>query len=199
MVRKILAFIRRHWEWLFLAFVLLILALYLTGNQLFGFSGIISAILALLGGLISAIVSFILAALILPLFALAVGFVTALLAAFTGIIAFLVGGIFTPIAALLTGWLTSIIAWLATTWLGTLLTPLYSILSPLVLKIAPWLTTSRFALKFYNFTQSKLLKKPQLRAASKPRPVATAASQSAGRGRSSAPAKRPNVPKRKRG
>jgi len=41
---------------------------------------------------------------------------------------------------------------LATTWVGTtVLMPLYSTLGPLVLQVAPWLTTSKFLLRVYDW------------------------------------------------
>lgn len=171
--------------------VLAILALFVTGHKLFGLNGPLAALLGILGGLTTALISFILATLIVPLVALLVGFVTAVIAAFTGIFAFLVGGIFTPLLAILTGWLGSIVAWLATTWLGTLLMPIYNLLAPIVLKIVPFITTSKYAVKVYNWSQKHLKRGQGLLWL-----LPIAASQKAARGRSSAPAKPRRAPAR---
>lgn len=142
---KPLHFITSWWEWIFCTFTLLALALFLTGYDLLGLNGPLSTLLAVLGGLIGAILSFIAATLIFPIIALITGAVTALIAAVTGLLGILIGGIFTPIAALFAGWVTSIFTWVAGTWLGTLLMPVYSVLAPIVLKISPWITVSKSA------------------------------------------------------
>lgn len=185
MVKRILKICRRNWEWGALAFILINLALFLTGVKIFAFSDLTSAILAFITALLAPILSFLLATLILPLLALAVGIITALLTLVTGLAALLIGGIFTPIVAILTGWLGTLVAWLAGTWLGTLLTPVYSLLAPVVLKITPFLTTSKYAVKAYRWAQKRLTKPRR-----KPRHPPAAANQSGGRGRSSVRAKR---------
>jgi hypothetical protein len=62
-----------------------------------------------------------------------------------------VGGIFTPLAALFAGWVATLFTWLAGTWLGTLLMPVYSMLAPLILKVTPWITMSKFGRQLYDW------------------------------------------------
>ena len=170
---------KRSWEWLLLGAVLLILGLFLVGHDIFGMNGLVASALALVGGVLVTILSFLAATLILPLVALMTAAVGALLAVITTLLAFVVGGIFTPLAAVAVGWVTSLIGWLATTWLGSLLAPLYYTLAPLVLKIAPWLTTSKYLVKIYDWCDDQPWWPKQLvftskrRAKSKTKPTKT--------------------------
>lgn len=193
MFKRLKRFCRRFWEWGALLATLLALAIFLTGTKILGLSDAISFAMALLTALFAPLLSFLLATLILPLIALAVGIVTALATLVMGLGALLIGGIFTPILVVLTGWLGSIVAWVAGTWLGTLLTPIYGLLSPVVLKITPFITTSKYAVKAYHWAQRRL-KAPTR----KPRHSSAAASRNASRGRSSAPAKPRRAPARAR-
>jgi MFS family permease len=146
---------RSIWEWLLCGFVLLSLGLFLLGHDLLGLNGYWATLLALLASVLATLVGFVMATLVLPL----VGLITAIIGAFIGlvtvILAFLVGGIFTPLAAAVVGAIYSLLGWLATTWLGSLLMPLYSTLGPLVLKVAPWLTTSKYAVKIYDWADDQ--------------------------------------------
>lgn len=151
MIQTLLSFFKTHWDWLLCGMVMLSLALFLLGYDWFGLNGYVSTLLGIVGAILATLVGFIMATLILPM----VGLITAVIGAFVGVVtvilAFVVGGIFTPIAAFVVGLIYSLLSWLATTWLGTLLMPVYSTVGPLVLKVAPWLTTSKFALKFYDW------------------------------------------------
>jgi MFS family permease len=142
---------KTHWEWLLCGTVILTLGLFLLGHDWFGLNGYVATLLAVVGGLLAAIVGFLTATLILPLLALITGVIGALVGVVTLLLAFVVGGIFTPIAGAVVAAIYSLLGWLATTWLGSLLMPLYSTLGPLVLKVAPWLTTSKFLIKFYDW------------------------------------------------
>jgi MFS family permease len=193
MFKRLKKFCRRTWEWGVLLFTLLALAIFLTGTKILGLTDAISFIMALITAILAPLLSFLLATLILPLIALLVGIITALITLVMGLGALLIGGIFTPILAILTGWLGSIVAWVASTWLGTLLMPVYGLLSPVVLKITPFITTSKYAVKAYNWAQNRL--NPPTRKL--PRRAASA-SQNASRGRSSAPAKPHRAPARAR-
>jgi hypothetical protein len=146
-----LRYLKTSWEWLVMALTLLCLGLFLLGHDWFGLNSYLATLLAVVGALLAAIVGFITATLVLPLLALITGVIGALVGVITIILAFVVGGVFTPLAAAVVGAIYSLLGWLATTWLGTLLMPLYSTLGPLVLKIAPWLTTSKFAIKVYDW------------------------------------------------
>lgn len=151
MIKTLMTFFKTHWDWLLCGFVLLSLALFLLGHDALGLNGYVATGLGIVGAILATLIGFIMATLVLPM----VGLITAVIGAFVGVVtvvlAFVVGGIFTPIAAFVVGAIYSLLGWLATTWLGTLLMPVYTTVGPLVLKIAPWLTTSKFALKFYDW------------------------------------------------
>jgi hypothetical protein len=142
---------QKRWEWLTLVLTLLLLTLFITGHDAFGLNSPLAALMALLGTLLGTILSFVIATLIVPLVVLVTGAVTALLAAVSALLAILVGGLFTPLAALLVGWVSTLFTWLAGTWLGTLLMPLYSTVTPLLIKVAPWLTASKYGHKIYDW------------------------------------------------
>lgn len=146
-----LPFLQRTWEWLFCSMVVLSLGLFLLGHDWFGLNGYLATLLAVVGALLAAIIGFLTATLVLPLLALITGVIGALVGLVTVLLAFVVGGIFTPLAAAVVGAIYSLLGWLATTWLGSLLMPLYSTLGPLVLKVAPWLTTSKYLVKVYDW------------------------------------------------
>lgn len=149
------SFIQKWWDETLAALILLILALFLLGYDWFGLNGYVSTILAVLGGLVLAVVGFIAATMVMPLVVVVVGFATALVAAlaavwaivFTALIApvlaFVVGTIVLPIVALVTGLISTLLTWLAGTWLGTLLMPLINTVSPLLLKFGPWFAALR--------------------------------------------------------
>jgi 4-amino-4-deoxy-L-arabinose transferase-like glycosyltransferase len=143
--------LKTHWDWLLCGLVLLSLGLFLLGHDVLGLNGYVATVLGVVAALLATLVGFVMATLVLPM----VGLITAVIGAFVGVVtvvlAFIVGGIFTPIAAFVVGMIYSLLGWLATTWLGSLLMPVYSTVGPLVLKIAPWLTTSKFAIKFYDW------------------------------------------------
>lgn len=151
----ILATLKKYWEWLLCGFVLVNLGLFLLGHDWFGLNGLVAMALALLGSLVTAIIGFLMATLVVPMLALVTGVVGAFIGLVTVLLAFVVGGIFTPIAAAVVGAIYALFGWLATTWLGSLLLPLYSTLWPLVLKIAPWLTTSKFLIKLYDWADDQ--------------------------------------------
>ncbi len=180
-----LKFFKAHWEWLLCGGVLTNLALFLLGKDVFGLHQGMAVGLALLGGLVLAIMGFLMATLVLPMVALVTGVIGAFIGAIALLLAFVVGGIFTPLAAVVVGAIYSLLGWLATTWLGTLLMPFYTTLGPLVLKIAPWLTTSKFLITFYDWLDDqpwwpqalvltpKMTKKPVAKKAKKlPKPKA---------------------------
>ena len=58
-----------------------------------------------------------------------------------------------PVIAFVMGLMGLIWTWLAGTWLGTLLMPVYNLLAPLVFKVAPFITTGKYAGKLYNLAQ----------------------------------------------
>lgn len=204
MIRMIVNGVLRLWEWCVLVLVLAILGLFLTGFGFFGLSGLLAALLALMGGIVVSALSIIGATLVLPLIALALGFATAVVGAVTTLLGFVVGGLFTPLAAVLTGWVTTLFTWIAGTWLGTLLTPLYSSLAPLVLKISPWITTTTFGRNLYDWLDDQPWWPQSLvftgkRGATPPPPEPDTPTQNARRGRSSGPEKRRSAPPRTRG
>lgn len=49
----------------------------------------------------------------------------------------------TAVIATVTSWLTALATWFGTTWLGTLLMPIYNLLLPIVSKIAPFFTVGK--------------------------------------------------------
>ena len=140
--------------WCFCVMVITVLALFITGHSLFGLSKYISIGMALLGvllapfltALIFPFITFIMTALITPLIALLMASLTALGSALT----FLITPLLTALGSL---W-----AWFLGTAVGqAIVAPLYSFLAPLVIKIAPFLTTSRYAGKIF-----KLLRKSKV-------------------------------------
>jgi hypothetical protein len=143
--------LKAHWEWLFCSTVVLCLGFFLLGHDWFGLNGLLATLLALVGGVLALFIGFIMATLVLPLLALITGVIGALVGVITLLLAFVVGGVFTPLAAAVVGGIYALFGWLATTWLGTLLMPLYSVVAPLVLKVAPFITTSKFAVKLYDW------------------------------------------------
>lgn len=159
-----------YWDEALAALILLILALFLLGYDWFGLNGYVSTLLALVGGLVLAVVGFVVATMVMPLVLMVLGFATALLAAvaaawalvFTALIApllaFVVGTIVLPIVALVTGLISTLTAWLAGTWLGTLLMPVINTVSPLLVKFGPWVAAfrhSEWALTKVNQLRSK--------------------------------------------
>jgi hypothetical protein len=188
--------LKNIWEWLLCGTVLLSLGLFLLGYDWFGFNGYLATLLALVMAILTAIIGFLTATLVLPLLALITGVIGALVGLISVLLAFVVGGIFTPLAAAVVGAIYSLLGWLATTWLGTLLMPLYTTAAPLVLKVAPWLTTSKYLLKIYDWLDDqpwwpKALVLTPVRGAARPK-------GNAGPGRSSGPAQsgrgRPRLP-----
>jgi hypothetical protein len=155
MIHTLFGFLKNHWDWLLCVMVLVSLGLFLLGHDALGLNGYVATVLGIVGAILATLIGFIMATLVLPM----VGLITAVIGAFVGVVtvvlAFVVGGIFTPIAAFVVGAIYSLLGWLATTWLGTLLMPVYSTLGPLVLKIAPWLTTSKFAIKLYDWVDDQ--------------------------------------------
>ena len=151
MIQTLFSFFKTHWDWLLCGMVFISLGLFLLGHDALGLNGYVATLLGIVGAILATLIGFIMATLVLPM----MGLITAVLGAFVGVVtvilAFVVGGVFTPIAAFIVGAIYSLLGWLATTWLGTLLMPVYSTLGPLVLKIAPWLTTSKFLIKFYDW------------------------------------------------
>lgn len=155
MIHTLLAFLKNHWDWLLCGMVLMSLGLFLLGHDALGLNGYVATLLGIVGAILATLIGFIMATLVLPM----VGLITAVIGAFVGVVtvvlAFVVGGVFTPIAAFIVGAIYSLFGWLATTWLGTLLMPVYSTVGPLLLKIAPWLTTSKFLLKLYDWVDDQ--------------------------------------------
>ncbi|PIZ29931.1 MAG: hypothetical protein COY40_05810 [Alphaproteobacteria bacterium CG_4_10_14_0_8_um_filter_53_9] len=128
------------WEWAFLAIVLTILTLYLVGIDL-GFNHHLTTVLGLLGLVMAPLLTFILfplinlllATLIMPLIGLVLTAAAALTAAAVAVL--------TPVLAAATAaWSTL----LASTLGQVLIAPIYNLLGPIVLKIAPWLTTTSY-------------------------------------------------------
>lgn len=187
-----LKFLHRYWEWLVLIAVATALGLFLAGNQMWGFSTYVDSILALIGGLIAAITSFLFVTLVVPVLVLATAAVTAVAAAVTGLASILIGGIFTPVVVVLTGWVTTLFTWVAGTWLGTLLMPVYNLIAPLVLKVAPFLTAYRSGGKVLSWANRREAFKRFWRG-QKPLRQPASTTRSAPRGRSSAQVKPANA------
>jgi hypothetical protein len=156
----------RTWEYLLLALVALTLVLFLLGNNLLGFDKQVATLLALAGTLVTTVVAFVAAALVLPLVAL----LGSVAAALMGAVTVLIGMLVTPLIALATGLFSSAVAWFATTWLGTLLSPVYYLLAPLVLKIGPWLSATTYGrLAFKHLGKHLPALRPQKRPARRKR------------------------------
>lgn len=143
--------LRHHWEWIMCGTVMFTLILFLAGIDIFGLHSVTASLLGIVGGVLVMAVSLVSALVLAPLVAVLTLIVSTGVAVVTTLLAFLVGGIFTPIAAFFVGWITTLISWLATTWLGTLLTPLYSTLTPLLVKILPWISATKYGHKLYDW------------------------------------------------
>ncbi|HEX2859360.1 MAG TPA: hypothetical protein VHP58_04085 [Alphaproteobacteria bacterium] len=135
------------WEWFALLAVLVLLALYVLGMDWFGLNGLLSSGFALGGALATTLIAFIMAALIGPLVALVTAAIGALIAA----IGIIIGTLITPLIAFGVGIFSTLVTWLAGTWVGAMLTPIYTMLAPIVLKISPFLTTGKYAHKAYDW------------------------------------------------
>ncbi|MCP5405110.1 MAG: hypothetical protein H6922_02670 [Pseudomonadaceae bacterium] len=141
---RVVSRLKARWEWVLCFTVLLVLNLFLAGEDLFGLRDGVAAGLALLGGLVLPLVTFVFASLLAPLLgvvAAVASWVTAVV--LLPVLGFVMGSIVVPVLALVTGVFSSVLAWVAGTWLGTLLMPAINLLSPLVLKFGPWLAFAK--------------------------------------------------------
>jgi hypothetical protein len=124
------------WEWFFLLGTVVVLALFVLGKDWFGLNGLLSSVFALGGAVATTIIAFIMAALIGPLLALITG---------------LVASMIMPVLVLGSSLFTTIIGWLATTWIGALFSPAYALVAPIMLKLSPLLTMSKYGHKAYDW------------------------------------------------
>lgn len=151
-----------HWEWVLCFAVLVMAGSSIFGYDVVGLSGPFTAMVALGAGLVASVLAiitaFIMSALVVPLLALVAAVATAFIGLFTLLLGLLVSAIIMPLAALFTGLVATLTTWLAGTWLGTLLLPVYNVLAPIVLKISPWITTGKYAGTAWNrFSQNEPL------------------------------------------
>lgn len=142
--QRVVSRLKAQWEWVLCFLVLLVLNLFVAGEDLFGLRNGVAAGLALVGGLILPLLTFVFAGVLAPVITAVLGGVLALFSLLVApLLAFVMGSIVVPVVAFATGALSSVLAWLAGTWLGTLLMPVINLVSPLVLKFGPWIAFAK--------------------------------------------------------
>lgn len=113
------------------------------------FLAIFGIILAYIVGLFALIVSTFLIiwtfiiGLIITLFALIWSFITALFA----------GTWLVTLITILTSWITTLFAWFATTWLGSIVVPIYNLILPIAVKIAPFFSIGNGSAKLMKWVK----------------------------------------------
>lgn len=142
--QRVVSRLKSQWEWVVCFTVLLVLNLFLAGEDLFGLRNGVAAGLALVGGLVLPLATFLFASLLAPLVTWLVAMAASVFAlAVAPVLAFVMGSVVVPVVAFVTGMLSSVLAWVAGTWLGTLLMPVINLVSPLVLKFGPWMAFAK--------------------------------------------------------
>lgn len=132
---------RVGWEWPLCGLVVMLLALYVTGHALFGLRGPLTALFVGGGTLVTTL-------LVAPLLALATG----LAASFATAVGAVLGTLVLPVVAFANGLVLALWGWLLTTWVGTLLiTPVYGVLAPVVLKVLPFVSMGNYVRKAYDW------------------------------------------------
>src|SRR4051812_26745809 len=118
------------WEWFVLLAVLVVLALFVLGQDLLGLNGLMSSAVALAGAAVTTLAAFIMVALIGPLLALC----SALVVALMSLVGLLVSTLVVPVVGFAAGLFGMVATWLAGTWVGVMLSPVYGLVAPIMLK-----------------------------------------------------------------
>lgn len=216
-MRKLLTLFR-FWEWTLCAFVVLVLTLFVLGRDWLGLNNHLSMVYATGISVVTAILTFITVTVLLPIIGLVTSLISVALATLilplltiiTTFLAAVTAALITVTAPLL-ALVSTLWAWLMSTWIGAaIIGPLQSTFWPVVSKIAPWITVGRGGRWIWDIIDDTVIGRALLKTwqttfkrvsgakAAQPRQKPAAASQNAGRGRSSARGSRRRAPARKR-